>query len=1306
MRVCILGALLIGWISLALQAGVIGDFSKVKNVPGYIDLNKKSQSFKGPWRDKQYNDGVIVVTPSELISQYMVEGRIDTTKIKRVIKEIEVYLENSRIAYCQAKQGKKGKTQKGCKKGFPSEKRAKKWKKNKINIALKVSIRKFKEAIKLSSIITPSNINSLNAQQFLEAFFDGFEIYQGLVQEDIQRGRWGGMPDGLLRAKSIFKKMEIRSGRNEAVNLLKENAQNGKIFYSPEELAVLKKNGKDISRLDPIDSGFWRKPKVPISEFDTTNYNRMEIPFFKKLLNKKQIESIYNQNEAISVVYEFKEPKTSGESPKFDIKYGKAEFKLKLTTDRHGSHKSLNFVTEAIKLIQGNEVNSEQVVNNLAAALGFTVDATYYKNIVKVFFEDEIYEEKAFDQHYKKFVKILSDRYAKSFNLPSALSTIKVDEKTGRKYIEVKHAQLERKSHRKTDMNVGRFVRKGLGKALKREHRAFAIFLAWIWDADTKDGNDKLKIVPYESYDKTDYKVIFSNSDMGASLGLNHPNFYNYKLVRKVKKDKAGNPTLIKFNYFRIYPLKVMDAVTIDDARWIARLMGQLTPKQIEDSFYSAGFPKLVSKYYAGLMLKKRNQLLSALNMFGDSFMDIKGNKVELKKTWEFTGTIKGYEEFFAKNNLTDPDNKLYDPERDPFPRYWGTGYKMNKGEPQLEVLKLLKLSLMTLAGNAVHTMMLENMSYSNEGFSFRKMKLRGTSLAEACSGNCFFQGATQFGVEGFFPWRFIVDNPNEDSEKPYWIVDMFRYGFFLGKHIEQSFGMEIPTDLALGLGGKFYRIREFIKIRPISSLGEFFKDGGELLKTPALSFKGARKQFVRNIKEGEILITSSYIGMRVEAKIRPLDLAIPLITPAIVFGGDILTAKRVTIEAGKNNIINASWDKLKQKSTDLRLNIFDFLIRIPVFEAQLKSLKNVQRTFSFDMNIKSQSDLLLKNMSATTPKNIPLSFAMEKRTSKLKERSFSTGIPLIYNRSTYRKKIYVDFEDIANNYKAEDYSYIKQKTKTKFVKRFGEYTSDYSVKASVNSDNEIYARVKLNLEYGNVDKKIFRKIVKHYKPMLPDNFIQFDLDSVLQNFGTLSLDLETIISGNGLKNIFSKKMTKFNLCTQYAKVQKLDWSTENCAKLSNIKRARFKTAFRTMDSEDRKFILLWNRYDKAREIFWVALKDIHKVKRKKIHKALGKIVQTLVDTKTFKYQAMKLFISLSGKKNYYRRATMVSKLAAFPGKVEKIVEDVSTQGEYRPEERMLSDNPERAFEIFTDDIHEAVGVFFLNNNYLPASGL
>ena len=113
--------------------------------------------------------------------------------------------------------------------------------------------------------------------------------------------------------------------------------------------------------------------------------------------------------------------------------------------------------------------------------------------------------------------------------------------------------------------------------------------------------------------------------------------------------------------------------------------------------------------------------------------------------------------------------------------------------------------------------------------------------------------------------------------------------------------------------------------------------------------------------------------------------------------------------------------------------------------------------------------------------------------------------------------------DDNIKKYKATDYSVIKGMTKTKFTKRFGDYSSDYSIKASVNSDNEIYARIKLDLDYGNVDKKVFRKIVEYYQPMLPKNFIQFDLDSVLQNFGTLKLRLETIFSGRGLKNIFSK---------------------------------------------------------------------------------------------------------------------------------------------------------------------------------------
>src|SRR5690606_25344460 len=115
--------------------------------------------------------------------------------------------------------------------------------------------------------------------------------------------------------------------------------------------------------------------------------------------------------------------------------------------------------------------------------------------------------------------EILTKRYDAIYNPGSALKNVKVDPESGRKYIELKHVQLERKSEVDTDMNIGFFVRKGLGKSLKREHRAYALFLAWIWDVDTKDANNSLKLVPIQdTQGNTRYKIVMSNSDMGSTL--------------------------------------------------------------------------------------------------------------------------------------------------------------------------------------------------------------------------------------------------------------------------------------------------------------------------------------------------------------------------------------------------------------------------------------------------------------------------------------------------------------------------------------------------------------------------------------------------------------------------------------------------------------------------------------------------------------------------------------------------------------------------------------------------------------------
>lgn len=1286
-------------ICLSMQAfgGVVGDFTQTRNLPGYIDLNPKSEAFRGPRiQILKTNDGIITETPSELIAKFMSSGRINTQKIQSIISEIEIYRENARIAYCQTEQAEDGKTQQGCKDGFPREKLIKKWEQKDVNIALKYAITRLEEAIELAPSISPANINTKEAQDFLEAFFDGVEIYQSVVAEDQQMGRNTSIPGEVLRMREGLRPMVITKNRVESANLVRKDDNGNSVFYSPEELADLKRSGFDISKLDPIDSGFWRKPKDSISKYDTTNYSHEEMQYFKKELSKDEIDELLDANKPIEVSYRIYTPKGTGETPKIFVEYGKSTFKVKFTTDRIGDRDSLSVPTEAIKIMRGMEINTETLTNNLAAALGFTVDGTYYKNVIKVFFKDEIYEQGLFESEYARMKEILTTRYGADYNAGSALQNVKVDPKTGRKYIELKHCQLERKTGKDTDMGIGFFIRKGLGKSLKREHRAFALFLAWVWDLDTKDNNNGMKLVPFtDEMGRLRYKVVMSNTDMGATLASNRPNIFNFRLVRQSQKDANGEPEYIRLNYYRIYPNDLIDAVTFDDAKWFGRMLAQLSYSQIYKAAHAAGYPEVVARYYTLMLLKKRNQLLDALGLMGETFANDFGQSITIEKAPEFTGTIAGFEKFFREGQLTDPNNELFDPARDPFPRYWGSGRKNFNGEPQEAFYKLLKLQGLTTAGNIFYNSFLRNMSLSNQGFQFRDMVLADLEEAQECSGKCFFQGFNA-GVEGLIPWRFIVENPDKESRDPYLLVDVFRLGFFLGYSLESKFGLQLPNGIAMGLGAKNFQISEFIKIRPIKSLDEFYREGSDLLKMPKLKFKTARQQVIDNLQEGEILIQSHYIGLKAFTKMQLGYTKIIPIAPSIILSGNLMTANRVTFFANGGNKMLVGWENLKQLSARLSVNLVDMVIRLPILELELKKLKKVDRTFIFDRTNSEDRRVMLGSLNKIVPSQIPEKYSLELRSTKSRERNFSLGFPFFYHRNASRRTVHVDYENYVEDRTASNVSYIRDITRSRATNRLGQHKYTYTVQASINSEDEVFAKVKLDGEFQNMNKYKFKNVLLKFGDMLPPNFVQFDPASVKQNFGLLEMNIETIFGENALRRIFNPNVKKYGFCRYYAKIQKLNWTDKTCTTLARMRSLSLRPRQIGINLSMKRFHNLWRRYEGAR----IAFGKLMKIKSQGFSKAnseklLEKIGRFIEDTDTFEYQTMNLLIGLSKKEDYYRTASLYSKLESFPGGKDFIGQDVTVQGNLEPSILMLADSPVEEFEIFSDKFHKLIRSVF-----------
>lgn len=1288
-------------------AGHLGSYKETDNLAGFIDLNPDSPIYQG-LEEEEKDDGVNRQTPSQIVKALMNKGAIDGKKLKDLAQKVWQMEYQAMLVHCQKEMIKGSRTNAWCLEKDNYNKIRKDWKKEEMSKAYNYARFYFNQALKTSSGVTSSNINSNQSRPFLKNLFEALEVYQMLRGEDDVIGHLAGVRAmGSKLYHFVLEKPVIKANRLHAANLLKPSGSDH-LFYSYQELEKLKKEGADLSLLNPPDSAFWRAPKGPISKADLNGYAGEDVEALKGVLKEKEIEDLLNPDEVISVEMTKSLPR-GGASPKINVHYGKAKFKMKFITHKQGASASGDLYDDQARFFQNSEMDAELVVNKLAAMLGFSVEPTYFKKTVRLYLPKKYYQNPGFEAAYKKLLGDVKNRFENSWNATSAFQVVKKDKK-GKPYIEMRQVHLEIRSDEAVDFNIGSFMRQGLGKSLKREHRGFALFLAWIMDTGPKTENTKGKLIPTKMDNgKTVYKLALVNADMGASLGLNYPNLYNFNLVKKVKRDDEGRAQEIELNYRRAFALPTLKAINIDDARWMARLIGQISYEQVKSIFFASGYPALVSDYYAQLMMKKRNQLLEALDLLGQENPNALGEITILNKEKEFTGSIEGSEEFFKDGLLNDPSNRLHDPKVEPFARYWGSDFKHYGGDPNFSVWDLFYQKAFRSVLSTAHSYLLEDVSLTNLGPTLFPVNTSSFHALEnsACDGNCFMQGV-QFGVSSFIPMRYLIPNPLKDPNSKYWWVDVFRVGAFIGHNGEgllNAIGLEGATTLGLGVSAKFYKVGEYIKIHPIKDEKELLGSLKDLYKITKMPFKGARESFVRSMKKGEVLVQSSYIGKSASIALKPLSSIMPLnVGPSIRLTGDHVTAQRITLLKNDDKNILVNWSKLKQASATARLNLIDFFIQIPLLEMQLRKVAEVDNTYRFDMTKRLERQVLFDNLKAEVPNSIPAPLRLEWRGSDAVSGRFSFGLFGLLGKKRYTKKVeskYVNFKDYTSG---TDWTYEKKHVSKK-INSLNFVVAEDRISASVNSKHGMFAKVSLSHSFPAATREDFLDIYDRYRLILPENFITFDPKQVVYYVGDFDLKIETIFSEEGLAQIFDPRWSQYGMCLRYAKLHHFEDPAYECRKMEKNPKLIYK-AFKdkkkfeqTSDADD--FEDLYEEYHEARQKYWrfKAMKPNWKSKsyKKYAYKMLKEVVDMLGDSKYFKYQTMKFFITMVSKNNFYRKAHMKAKTEAFPGHEDEIEENEYARGNLEPTLRQLAPSGTRAFEIFSDRIHNVIAPYMLN---------
>lgn len=1209
-------------------SAVIGDFSDTDISAGYINFDEGYPFNTGLSFSEFDADGIERRSPSKLLKTYL-----NPDELEHLIDETKEYLKSVMMSYCMNDFRKKVNSYFDCRKYAREDRKfRKKWRKNKFNLALNMAIDNLESLKSQVTVMTVQEVNRKENQQLLSSFMSALEIIYGIRAENDDRGKYIPFMASLMKLRALVKQNFINENTNHAANLLTPIGHPN-LFYSYEELEQLKANGQDISLLDPPNSGVWRKPKVSISSYDTSNYNKDSLKQLNRVLSEKVATKLLDHEAPMKIVFKG-DNFSGGATPKFDAYIDDVKFKVKFITDKHSARPELTESYVGGKAFWGSEVNVEPVVNNIAAALGFTVDATYFKNSVHLYFDEEELESD-FESSLEKLIEGLTKKYGLIKNIESAFKNIHIDQ-NGRKFVVLKGVTLEQKSDRETDLNLGFYQRQGLGKVLKRDHRALYLLSAFLADVDTKDDNTKVKLVStLDQNGKEQFKIALSNSDMGSALGTGHPNFYNFKLVSSVSKQ--NNKLVLQLNHPKLYAYELSKHVNIDDAKWFTRRLAQLSLEQMERAFSHAGFPKVVAKYYALLMAKRRNELVNALGMVGERIIDDGGRPFSIGILEEFNGTVPGFEKYFKNGVLTDPEGEIYNPEFEPFRRYWGVSFKRGHGDPLDQFMKEIVQLYQIKGMHSLNEYLLQNFSITNQGIGFQRGGIYFQDLVRFCDSNCFAQGIT-FGAKGLIPLRYIFENPDKDSKKPFILVDVLRAGFFVGtesRNFISDVGINLSEYISSKAGGNVYFMKEFIRVVEVDSMNDYFNYVTPVSISNNTFSNDYEKQL--ELKDTDYnLITSQYIGLRGNLKFRIVD------TPmSAVIGMKNKLVKR-TLLTHQDNEYYLRYDQGKEFGFHAGFNIFDFLVSIPLAEYSYTSTKLRSRVVKFKEG--TIGEVVLNCMKLNV--NCEEGYDISRRQTRTTYSNTNFNFFNLFGTNKTKEQVFREFYDLLTGEVKKEKFYVYKQGNFRYSKFFDEL-DDYISTAYIDDSGNMNLAIDVDFSRPQSKRHHLTNFLSVYESLLPEDIIPYETDHIKYYLGLFIGKINIVFDKNALKRFFDEKL-KSRLCFEYGSFQQISNVLEVCT--GKIKNNSFARQYLSFKEEYLEAFASYNQLTQT-NIEFMKYKDL-------------KTISKFFLDKRFKHRVVEFLISMSKDSEFKRDVLLQTELNAFPGNEDTIKESHYLQGD------------------------------------------
>lgn len=375
----------------------------------------------------------------------------------------------------------------------------------------------------------------------------------------------------------------------------------------------------DLSRVDPAPSTFWRRPEAIGGADLYHGFGRRAIPAVEE------------------TVWTYDAPKTSyGSNPGFELRSGSLRLKVKFA-----------------------ETTSEPFTARIFHALGYHVDPTDHADSLKVRYDRRLFREFHLRREigirctFLGVIPVYTIRLQRRFDPLDCIREAVLKDGTrlsraelraglfvrpGRKhpeddprnfipgmegridYLVTTAANVQERSE--TVRSIGPWDFGQLNHENLRELRGAGLLAAWLGWFDSRFENTRLKVDPTDAGTRLTH--VFS--DLGGGLGKGtgyfsprgeSPNDFAWTFTGTPTTARAGAT-------FRIVAFQPIDQtpafekMTIDDARWMARLIGQLTERQIVEALVASGFDSARVRLYTEKLVSRRDRMIRDLGLEGE----------------------------------------------------------------------------------------------------------------------------------------------------------------------------------------------------------------------------------------------------------------------------------------------------------------------------------------------------------------------------------------------------------------------------------------------------------------------------------------------------------------------------------------------------------------------------------------------------------------------------------------------------------------------------------------------------------------